>query len=74
MISQGSLSHSAMARSVLPDAVGPIKKMAGGFDGWFDDTLAPSQKQFVQLCQRNEGPGGAPMIALTTTLGGFHIP
>lgn len=94
MISQGNCSQSVMARSVLPEAVGPIKKIAGGlrfaslaafvcavlngalddnFDGNPDDTLAPSQKQLVQLCQRNERPGWAPMVTLATAFCCFHV-
>jgi hypothetical protein len=39
-MSQGSASHKAIAKAVLPDAVGPIKQITGGcfIDELFSDT------------------------------------
>src|SRR5680860_428478 len=46
----------------------------GTLDGTLDGTLAPPQKQLIQLCPSNKRPGGAPVITLTTALGRFHVP
>eukprot|EP00614_Pseudopedinella_elastica_P038554 CAMPEP_0181286854 /NCGR_PEP_ID=MMETSP1097-20121128/16831_1 /TAXON_ID=35684 /ORGANISM="Pseudopedinella elastica, Strain CCMP716" /LENGTH=58 /DNA_ID=CAMNT_0023390727 /DNA_START=29 /DNA_END=201 /DNA_ORIENTATION=+ len=58
-----------MARSVFPEAVGPIRKMAGG-----SDTSAPPEKQLVQLRHGHQGPCRPAMVALATALGRLHVP
>src|SRR5690554_7371300 len=79
IMSQGSCLPRAMARSVLPEAVGPIRKMAGGSAGAAPASCllmisAPPQKQLVQFRQGNHRPGRTAVVTLPAALGGFHVP
>src|SRR3989442_1131757 len=67
MISIGRREASSSASAVLPLAVGPSKRTAGG------NFLSPTQEHLVQIGQRELHPGGAAVVALIGAVGGFHV-
>src|SRR6266581_5779846 len=68
MMSSGRRSVSSSASAVLPEAVGPMSRIAGG-----RSKLAPTQEQPIEVGERQLGPGRAAVVALVGALGSFHL-
>src|SRR5829696_1471655 len=69
MISSGTRSASASAKSVLPHAVGPVTHR----QSMRSLTLLPAQKQPIEILERHGGPCRPTVIARFTALGPFHL-
>src|SRR5688572_6930547 len=74
MMSKGKRSTRFRARSVLPEAVGPIKKTRGGNFRELTLPLPSPQKELIELMHAELHPCRPAMIALAAALRLLHFP
>src|SRR5579862_2285321 len=72
-ISTGKVSASCKAHSLFPTAVGPASTTTGTAVAR-RACSAPTQKELIELAEREACPGWPAVIALVGALGGLHLP